>query len=142
VDIAVKEALNEVGFLSDVGLWIQPWDGTTFSVAFENYAYQAVIDAFGKMVVGSIRSDVNVGYDGKDTNIGATSLVNTKELGFLKALGSYTQQSTLQSFLPSTNLWNGTSVVPQIGDTIGLAQAIEEMFQNCTVSLMSSPMLQ
>jgi hypothetical protein len=141
VDIAVKEALNEVGFLSNVTLWTQAWDRTTFSVALESFAYQAVIDAFGKMVVGSILSDEN-GYNGNTTNIGATNLVNTKELGFLKALGSYTQEPTLQSYLPSTGLWIRTSKVPQIDDTIGLAQAIEEMFQNCTVSLMSSPMLQ
>jgi hypothetical protein len=100
-----------------------------------------MIDAFGKMLKGSILSDEN-GYNGKATNIGVTNLVNTKELGFLKALGPYNQEPTLQSYLSSTGLWNGTSVVPQIDGTIGLAQAIEDMFQNCTVSLMSSPMLQ
>ncbi|KAE9379966.1 hypothetical protein N431DRAFT_323142 [Stipitochalara longipes BDJ] len=141
VDIAVKEALNDLGFLSNVTLWTQAWDGTTLSVALENFAYQAVIDAFGKMVVGSVVSDEN-GYNDKTTNIEATNLVNTKELGFLKASGSYTQESTLQSYLPGTDLWNETSAVPRMDDTIGLAQAIEEMFQNCTVSLMSSPMLQ
>ncbi len=38
--------------------------------------------------------------------------------------------------------WNGYSVLPSGSFTLDLAEAVEELFQNCTISLMSSALLQ
>lgn len=114
--------------------------GTYNSTIVERYAYEAIMDSFVQMLVGSI-SNLAAG-DGVnlilDTEIITTGLVNTKELGFFSTYyftgggANYSLQA-----LPSIK-WNGLSVFQTSNWTLSLVDAVEQVFQNVTISLMSS----
>jgi hypothetical protein len=121
----------------------------------QNYAYQAVWDAFGRILVGLIYSS-NVADNGGaviaiNTTIMASALFNTEELAFLgdwssqySAVGMNSlQQLVLQSQEhPLTGIFNGTWIRQAPASTSPLVATLEESFKKATVSLMSSSLLQ
>ncbi|PKK42204.1 hypothetical protein CI102_14753 [Trichoderma harzianum] len=115
----------------------------------ENFAYQAVMDAFGRMFVGTIMANTEAanaeGTSAQSigTQMVITPLLSTREFNFLQ--GAVSDISTsLQTEVESSGseLWNGVSVQQPPNSTLPMASVIEEMFKNATISLMSSPLLQ
>jgi hypothetical protein len=121
----------------------------------QNYAYQAVWDAFGRILVGMIYSS-NLAYNGGaiitvNTTIMASALSNTSELAFLSdwssqysSNGLYSlQQDILAGSEQSSSVdFNGTWILQEVASTSPLATALEESFKKATISLMSSNLLQ
>ncbi|KAI3318895.1 hypothetical protein HD806DRAFT_305268 [Xylariaceae sp. AK1471] len=115
----------------------------------EALAYQSVFDAFGRSLVGSVSSSVDTsGALTVNTSILVTTLSETKELAFLSkwedapAPGSFTD---LQSFVELSGdflKFPGTSVVDNANYSRPLDKAMEDMFRNITIGLMSSQLLQ
>jgi hypothetical protein len=129
---------------------------TEFNVTLtQNYAYQAVWDAFGRILVGLIYSS-NVAQNGGaliaiNTTIMASALSNTKELAFLgdwssqySAIGTNSLQQLIlqEQEHPPTAMFNGTWIRQAPASNSPLAFTLEESFKKATVSLMSSSLLQ
>ncbi|KAM0480332.1 hypothetical protein ACHAPX_004163 [Trichoderma viride] len=107
----------------------------------ENYAYQAIMDAFGRMFVGTIAYESLEERPKIDTQMPLTPLLNTKEFNFLRPLS---EENSLQGILRSGDRerWNGLSVKQGPNSTTPVADVIEDMFRNVTISLINNPLLQ
>lgn len=92
----------------------------------------------------------NAGQLSAETNVISTALIDTIELASLKnsfesaddlsASGSMTLQSAFQ--MAGVPISDGLSTAPPPPPTIKLQQAIQDLFENATISLMSSPLSQ
>ncbi|KAI1365690.1 hypothetical protein F5Y08DRAFT_352625 [Xylaria arbuscula] len=153
VEVYIKETLNEVEpiifvgtaeyvFTDDYG----PYSAVNFTKV-EALAYQAVFDAFGQGLVGSISSSFDQsGALKANTSILASTLSETKELAFLSnwedapTAGAF---SDLVTWAANQSSFPGTSVVATAGPyNRSLSEAMEEIFLNLTIGLMSSSLLQ
>lgn len=107
----------------------------------ETYAYEAVMDAFGRIFVGTIAYESPEEKPIIDTQMPLTPLLNTKEFNFL---GPLSEKESLQGVLErgDPESWNGLSVTQVFNSTIPVADMIEELFRNVTISLMNNPLLQ
>ncbi|PON23682.1 hypothetical protein TGAM01_v207329 [Trichoderma gamsii] len=116
-------------------------DKISYNVSLvETFAYQAIMDAFGRMFVGTIAYDVSQQKQIIDTQMAMTPLLNTKEFNFIRPLS---EKFSLQELLNGANgLWNGVSVEQAPNSTIPMAGVIEELFRNATISLISNPLFQ
>ena len=106
----------------------------------ENIAYQAVMDVFGSMFVGTITITSRGNSEIIDTKMAATPLLRTEEFIFLQNSLSDTGNSLLGA--ADEGLWNGLSVQPLQNSTLSMNSVVSEMFKNATISLMSSSLLQ
>ena len=109
-------------------------------------AYQAVVDAFGRNLVGSIYLDWQANIK-RDSLVLNTALVDTNELLFLRnpeKVKALTGARTLQDAVSYSNGSMSRGILNKKFRHINLPldSALEQMFQNITVSLMSSPVLQ
>jgi len=119
-------------------------------------AYQSILQAFTTLITGQIYLD-NTTKGLLDTSyIRSTGLVNTKELEYLTDYGLHLKSSQpeegrdypspdLQWVLSNSNTpgISGISRLQHQGAADqSLQNALETMFQNFTISLMSSPLLQ
>ncbi|KAJ9157975.1 hypothetical protein NKR23_g422 [Pleurostoma richardsiae] len=142
--------------LSTLGTWnnVSYLDGFTASAeesanaslnltSVQTFAYQAVMDTFASMLVGSVRWGAVVGSGGQvvaestsmpitDTSMATTVLLQAREMT------NVTQLLTSQSDLLATVQWVGTSVYQDEPATQSMAELMEEMFCNVTISLMSN----
>jgi len=114
-------------------------------------AYQSVLDAFGQILVGRLHTTLETkGLERVKTSIMSTILSETSELASFDNYGSKMNQglqvsveklledksSKVVGFPPSV-------IVPTIRDTrLRLENALEGLFQNITISLMTAPLLQ
>ncbi|KAI1420466.1 hypothetical protein F5Y12DRAFT_719531 [Xylaria sp. FL1777] len=107
-------------------------------------SYTGILDAFHRPVIG----EVSVGEFGLaevNTNLFATSLVDTPELAYLLNYTKSPQKvSTLQTqfMLHNPSLGGALSNLENTSPRSSLPRVIEEMFSNLTISLMSSNVLQ
>ncbi|KAL8964065.1 MAG: hypothetical protein Q9183_004731, partial [Haloplaca sp. 2 TL-2023] len=110
-------------------------------------SYQAVMHAFIDMVAGMIsvgdRQDLQT-LVSSTTKLESTVLALAPELAFLQAerqdkAPSVQQRATTWDQRPFTGLRNDAAAPPP---TLPLPQALEQLFQNITISLMSAPDLQ
>ncbi|KAL7780981.1 hypothetical protein V8C43DRAFT_246644 [Trichoderma afarasin] len=116
----------------------------------ENYAYEAVMDAFGRMFVGAIVRDFDGDLYGNTVgvtiaaNMASTPLLQTKEFNFLQPLTAMGSIVSLKGLVAADGprLWNGHSIEEAANSTIPMARVMEELFRNATVSLMSNSLLQ
>jgi hypothetical protein len=116
----------------------------------ENLAYQSVMGAFGQIVVGTIwNSDDTWGLPvSSSTSVMSTVLGETKELAWLNnypekvAYLDATLQQTISDPTEGKEMWNGVDVVDDLESGTPLKDALEALFQNITVGLMSSRLLQ
>ena len=107
-------------------------------------SYSAIMDAFGTTLKGSVYVD-GLQQLHRSSNVLSTALLNTQELTFLRSAAAMVQgNQTLQSQIASSNDVNSKGLVNtnDLISTQPLTKAIEEMFQNVTISLMSSGALQ
>lgn len=110
-------------------------------------SYQAIFQAFKDLIVGSVsRPDVVAAPD-TSTNVANTVLVNTPQLDYLNpALKTYSSigEKPLQEYVQTGNiaLYQGLVNTARTNLTGSLIPTIEALFQNITVSMMSSRTLQ
>ncbi|KAI4854288.1 hypothetical protein E4T45_04020 [Aureobasidium sp. EXF-8846] len=104
-----------------------------------NFAYQSVMQAFGNILKGSINYPHYPNGLVVTTNVMDTVLGATRELSLLRNNTSDEARS-LASLGPQ--VWPGVSVEMQLNNTSDLRTTLEKMFQNTTMSLISSPLLQ
>ena len=119
----------------------------------ETFSYQSIMDAFGSLLVGSIRNtlyNMNRTYEDyrkenmretqvhhTKTNVMSTVLMDTEELQVINAaLNSKVGDN------PFTTFWEGRSSHPLVETSQPLSDALEDMFQNITFSMMSSKYFQ
>ncbi|KAG9747558.1 hypothetical protein KCU73_g7317, partial [Aureobasidium melanogenum] len=105
----------------------------------ESFAYQSVMHAFGDILRGSISYPEVPNGLVVTTSVMSTVLGATKEL---LSLQNHTagQMKSLASLGPQ--VWPGVSVEMQSANALDLRTTLELLFQNITMSLMSSPLLQ
>ncbi|KAG9596387.1 hypothetical protein KCU77_g8066, partial [Aureobasidium melanogenum] len=105
----------------------------------QNFAYAAVMDAFVKVVKGALYNLANSSGLASSTNVMSTPLGSTKELLAVQQLIATGMEdfSSLGSLV-----WPGVSVKMQVDSPLPLLSTLEQMFQNVTMSLMSSALLQ
>lgn len=115
------------------------------------FAYQSVMDAFGRVLLVSISS---ASIDQGNLRILQTSVMNTvvgdvAELAFFKFFASGTAESLSQTFGSDATgvlntgmeIWAGVSVQDDTTSKLDLRSTLEELFQNITMSLMTSALL-
>lgn len=113
-------------------------------------AYQSVFDAFGKILAGVISSSPGSGSiaETTDTTIMSTVLSDTEELAFFNNYGLKMQYGMQQTMELEMNLasshYHGIakSVTEYVPKTMHMREALENLFQNITMGLMASPLLQ
>lgn len=107
----------------------------------ENLAYQAVMEAFTSLFLGSVRLDDSLSASASqaqidtNTSVAMTSLLEAREMASLSDAISGSNTN-----LGNTN-WDGASVVTNQTSKRGVTDLMEEMFRNATISLMSSSAL-
>jgi hypothetical protein len=104
-----------------------------------NFAYQSVMRAFANILKGFISfpycpNGLVVATSAMNTALGAT-----REFSLLQK-NTAVDATSLASLGPQ--VWPGVSVEMQMNNTSDLRTSLEEMFQNITMSLISSPLLQ
>lgn len=112
--------------------------------ALQALSYIAMMDAFGGILKGSV-SVSGLQQLTRNSTILSTSLLNIQDLSFLrKAAAVQLGNNTLQAMVTSSAEQNSIGLVNSKDDisTQSLPDAIEEMFQRMTISLMSSASLQ
>ncbi|KAI5199164.1 hypothetical protein AUEXF2481DRAFT_31775 [Aureobasidium subglaciale EXF-2481] len=105
----------------------------------QNFAYQSVMHAFGSIVTGSINyprfpNGLVVATNVMDTVLGATPellQLQNSTAGQMKGLASLGRK-----------VWPGISVESLPENSLDLRSSLEGLFQNVTMSLMSSKLLQ
>ena len=132
-----------------------PSDSVNYACVFDpsvlsTLSYQAVMHAFIDLVTGMISS----GYEedvqpffGSTTQLSSTVLAEAPELVFLQSIQtpnqdrprSVQQRAALWEQQPFTGLVNAAAATKA---TLPFQQALEQVFQNITISLMSAPDLQ
>jgi hypothetical protein len=111
-------------------------------------SYQSILQAFATLITGSITLDPTTNGLLDSTSIRSTGLLNTKELYYLTDYALHANTSDvnpdLQKALSESSISevSGMSRLRQTASNQSLQDAIETMFQNLTVSLMSSSALQ
>lgn len=118
------------------------------SVALERLSYQSIMSAFSSLIKGQVTRNTGTGGGlSLNTSVGMTSLAKLDRLRFL-ADERYTLGTSLQEFLAEyeqvESYGVGKIYSMDANDTNhngSLPAALEELFQNITISLMSSPSL-
>ncbi|KIM96598.1 hypothetical protein OIDMADRAFT_205291 [Oidiodendron maius Zn] len=149
INLTTQGLYNYVGYISSAEgaypLMIEPTAAVGIPTAYnvqlvQNFAYQAIMDAFGRMLVGTVSVSAYDGPQTITTQMTNTPLLETEEFNFLQG---FNVTSSLQTAVDSEpRLWNGLSVKYPSNSTISMTSVIEELFKNATISLMSSPQLQ
>lgn len=107
-------------------------------------AYQSIADAFGQLIQGTIGFSGSVPTVTFNSSIAKTALLDTDELMFIQDwsmtatfldIATLSETSNGSDYIGLSNTNNVTSRGP-------LARALEDMFQNITLSLMSERYLQ
>ncbi|KAJ5979405.1 hypothetical protein N7501_002747 [Penicillium viridicatum] len=147
-----KTVLNVISYLHGVNNLDGPdlSSNTSFMHnprVMESLSYQSIMDAFGKLLFGSISTNMNhydypeAGLEGnvvnsmkQTTNILSTTLMETDEMSIFPSIAGSESN-------PFTDYWEGRSVSPPRHFS-RLSNALEELFQNITFSLMGSQMFQ
>lgn len=108
----------------------------------EMFAYQSVMDSFGKMMVGTVANTLGVELGlvsslvATNTSIMTTTFLQSNELAFLQSANEGNE-------LSETNAnWPGDSITISQSGTIALTDALEEAFRNITLSLIAEHTLQ
>jgi hypothetical protein len=147
--------LNNVGYIGGItgsypffvpynGTPPDPQDPTSYNTTLaEMFAYQAVMDAFGMTILGTV-ANKNVGenswsLDATDTSIMTTVLLQTNELAFLQSADQVYELSQLGR---EEIDWPGDSITISDNSTMPLKDALEEAFRNVTLSLIAQYTLQ
>ncbi|KAI0112242.1 hypothetical protein GGR51DRAFT_60601 [Nemania sp. FL0031] len=122
---------------------------------FRSLSYTAIADAFYQIIKGSVGKVPSVGFV-VETNMASTVLAEAPELSFLSSLNSLRDsisrdgpqdehaKTTLQAELLRMNASRAQSFYSTSDMHQGkpLQHALEEMFQNITISMLSSELLQ
>lgn len=161
VVVSTNELLNTVPYIGDIqanqtGLSrIQNspvTDASIYQPALEAFAYQAVMEEFSRLLIGSVSVESVVStidnstgktindntFNITNTSVMSTALSYSQEMGIIKtAMAKVSDKDALQE------LWRAHSV-SQLGinSSMSLIPAVEEMFRNITISLMSSSLFQ
>lgn len=139
VNITLGQRYNDVHVLSEIRSSNATAESSLAVTTVRNLAYQSVMDSFGVTLVGEISTRFALfdsSYVSVSSAVLSTVLAETIELQFLKPITS----TSLLSEQPFTG-FSGLSVTNTTPSTMPLASALEDSFQNVTVSLMSSELL-
>ncbi|RWA04972.1 hypothetical protein EKO27_g10136 [Xylaria grammica] len=160
---AVANVFQMYGPANDLGERLSPYDHLNNCDRLEEYepladgpcvfntsllkrlSYTGILDGFRRLAVGSVSIAGADGVPEVDTSIFATSLMHTPELQYLlQAVKDPRKETTLQNqyTLNKTSRGAPLSNVEEISPRSSLPRAMEELFRNVTISLMSSDLLQ
>jgi len=140
VNITLGQKYNDIHVLSEIHSTNATAESSLAVTTVRNLAYQSVMDSFGVTLIGQISTRYLLvppsSYVSVSSAVLSTVLAETIELQFLKQITS----TSLLSQQPFTG-FSGLSVTDTAPPTMPLASALESLFQNVTVSLMSSELL-
>ena len=112
---------------------------------FPIISYQAVMEAFTSVLSGTVIDDTYEDKIIRNSSILSTALVDTKELAFLnnQTAGYFVNDADLGSSLAKLGKMDvcGFPQANRLTSNRSLSDALEEMFRNLTISLMSSDLL-
>ncbi|EME78326.1 uncharacterized protein MYCFIDRAFT_216609 [Pseudocercospora fijiensis CIRAD86] len=109
----------------------------------QRLSFQAILDAFGRVFVGTVLDGQQSKYGGTystDTKVMSTVLLDTKELSFLRTPSNWATAAQTATYthlgstdnMPSLYDWTAEPSQRSLKDTI------EQLFQNITISMLSS----
>jgi hypothetical protein len=118
-------------------------DCTINTTTMERFSFQAVMDSFGSLLVGGVRSGdgFEVTTMVSATSVMTTSLMSSRELQFMNGAASWLNNTMYAPFKATKDY---ATILPQDASpsNVSLSQRLEELFQNITVSMMSADTLQ
>lgn len=120
-------------------------------VVLSTLSYQAIMHAFIDLLAGTISMGNTLDFQtliDSTTNLDSTVLALAPELAFLQAKGKISLQPAEQSAQQIAVTWNqqpfkglvNAAAAPE--SALPFQEALEQLFQNITISLMSAPDLQ
>jgi hypothetical protein len=154
------EVFHTVNWSHDPRLCLQDGDDPTESTdcKFDHnvlwcISYQSIVSAFGSMLIGQVTQNTDQHARNVNTSVKVTSLADTEDLAFLNedCLGSDDSVTgwNLHDFIANWNVSESQSVTydNETGlnenstqrNSLTMEDALEQLFQNFTVSLMSLP---
>ena len=109
-------------------------------------AYQAVVDSFNRLVQGTVGLQPSLSGSSAvvaNTSLFDTLLINTKELAFLKVPHSSPAFPSLPILYAGSagEQYQGLFKTPRLAYNNSLAEALEQLFHNITISLLSESLL-
>jgi hypothetical protein len=119
LDIRNFTYLNGIPYLTDIG-YITSNNQTIVEVEQQHLSYQAIMESLGNILVGNCVQPASAPLSGQFTQILSTVLVNAQEIHQIELLFGAGQDTS----------W---------GRNFTLAEGIEELSRNITLSLLSSP---
>ncbi|KAK0919569.1 hypothetical protein LTR91_002466 [Friedmanniomyces endolithicus] len=120
------------------------------AVVLSTISYQAIMHAFIELVTGMIALDLEPNFDTvitSTTQLSNTVLAEAPELAFLQPF-QLKNGNTTMSLQERAPLWNQQPYAGLVNaaaapnSTLPFQQALEQLFENITISLMSAPDLQ
>ncbi|KAE9378213.1 hypothetical protein N431DRAFT_435384 [Stipitochalara longipes BDJ] len=117
----------------------------------ETISYQSVMSSFGSILVGTLFNSENSdgGIVANSTSVMSTVVGETEELTWLNdypprepGLTATLQQAIGDPTESGGQMWNGVDVLDDFQSAVPFKAALESLFQNITVGLMSSRLLQ
>ncbi|KAI1129960.1 hypothetical protein F5Y10DRAFT_290393 [Nemania abortiva] len=139
--IETVPTLNRITFPPVQDLATEPY---TFDASIlQQLSYTAIADAFYQNIAGSVICNL-AAYLDTDNKVVFTVLLDTPELSFLSIDRDFIVGTTLQEAIWRPDNPEGQSIYNPRKVELGksLQNALEEMFQNMTISLISSELLQ
>lgn len=141
--IAGVEGVSPLGLAYENGTSIIPVTPQDYNTTLvEMFAYQSVMDSFGRMMVGTVAN--TAGWEFRtvyslvatNTSILTTTFLQSNELAFLQ---SFSEGHELSE---NSEDWPGDSITISQNGAIPLTDALEEAFRNITLSLIAERTLQ
>ncbi|BCR91321.1 uncharacterized protein ACHE_70164A [Aspergillus chevalieri] len=159
IQLRKVERLNKVDYLSDMYTYSGSGDlaGIHNRTAMETFSYQSIMAQFGSLLTGNINKETyhvkdttRLGGNGRTihstnsssiridrTSVMTTGLSNTNEFSTLRmAIYEDNHGDSLSNF------WREQSTIQPNNTSIPLSDALEQLFQNITLSMMSSSVFQ
>lgn len=159
IELPKVERLNEVDYLDNMYTYSGSGDltGIHNKTAMEIFSYQSIMAQFGSLLAGNINKET---YHVEDTtrlkgssrniystnsssirvdqtSVMTTELSNTNEFSALSR--AIYEDNHEDSF---SNFWREQSIIQPNNTSIPLSDALEQLFQNITLSMMSSSVFQ
>jgi hypothetical protein len=149
IHVTDQNILNPMGYLAGVDSNLANSSLFHDSEVMEALSYQSIMEAFGSLLIGSISEYIQIeninGHAGaqnetdphtSNTSVISTALMETKEL---QVIQSFLRLKTEDAYM---NYWHAKSMTSSNYSSRPLSRALEEMFQNVTISFMGSGLFQ
>jgi len=134
--------MNQVAAIQNIDLGLlQSLDHSAFNLLLEHLNYQSVMDAFGRIFVGSVQVSSYI-ISMANTSVMSTVLGNVPELAGFRSTADLDSERSLMFSDSIARVPKSIALTANMTGTLNMQDTLEMLFQNITISLMISIFLQ